>query len=116
MPTLRHVNRCAVRIVPKEPYRAWAASLPGDSNPTDDVGNEQTIYLLPDCDDDPAFERAMKRLYPIIFEYELMSWWTNEDDWPDQRDYKTFRAWFDIQFSSEVIDLGGKALMSEDLG
>ncbi|MGR3178308.1 MAG: hypothetical protein ACUZ8E_09670 [Candidatus Anammoxibacter sp.] len=52
--------------------------------------------------------------YDLIFEEQLYSWWTNENDWPSNRDFNTFVEWFDCKFHSLVMDLVDEPLVNDD--
>jgi hypothetical protein len=39
-----------------------------------------------------------------LFAIELAAWDVQEDDWPEPRDAATFRAWFDVELHSVVLD------------
>jgi len=64
-----------------------------------------SAYLIPEWEDDQQRDRVIKRVYLGIFEDQLAGWWTIEKDWPQKRDLKTFKAWFDLRFHSIVEDL-----------
>jgi hypothetical protein len=36
---------------------------------------------------------------------ELNDWYTDQLKWPENRTYKMFTDWFDIEFCSMVLDL-----------
>ena len=40
----------------------------------------------------------MKKQYAIIFESELNGMWTDANDWPKDRSYKIFKAWFELAY------------------
>lgn len=49
----------------------------------------------------------------MIFEDQLVDWWTMNEDWPKKRDLPTFKKWFDLQFHSVVEDLVDDELVDE---
>jgi hypothetical protein len=49
----------------------------------------------------------------IIFEEELNAWHRLEEDWPQERDFTLFQAWFEIEIHSLVLDLKGGWLWTE---
>ena len=51
---------------------------------------------------------------PFIFEEELYDWWRDQDAWPQKRNLKTFKEWFDVDFYCTVFDLVEKPLMKFD--
>ena len=110
---MRIVNRSACMVKPKQPYVDWANSLDEQEIAPDTLSGEHRVYLLPEWDDAPQFQRWLRKNYLTIFENELQAMWQDETDWPAIRDYKTFRAWFDIEYGSEVFDLSGRPLEAE---
>lgn len=111
---MRMVNRNAIMVKPKQPYWEWANSLDDQPLLPETMSSEHPVYLLPECHNDAQFQLWLKKNYLTIFENELIAMWQNEDDWPAVRDYKTFRTWFDIEYGSEVFDLGKQSLEVED--
>jgi len=113
---MKMLNRNAVIVKPRQPYRDWIASLEG-SHP-DDYDKEDTefpVYLLPETWNMLDFQRILKRYFPIIFAQELYGWARNEEDWPRRRGWRTLCAWFEVEFGSEVLDLVDGPLWVEDL-
>ena len=59
---------------------------------------------------DKQLEEIIKDMYYVIFEIELASWVTDNTQWPENRDYTTFKQWFDIEPHSTIFDM-----MDEDI-
>src|SRR5438105_4177409 len=112
---MQMMNRNAIMVKPKQPYWDWANGLEDEPALPETMSSEHPVYLLPECDNDSQFQRWLKKNYLTIFENELQSWWQDEDDWPAVRDYNTFRAWFDIEYGSEVFDLDHSLLILEEM-
>ncbi|MHC1698751.1 MAG: hypothetical protein AB9919_11970 [Geobacteraceae bacterium] len=108
------VNRGLVIATAKEPFREWLRSLP---DPTDvsleEINEDCTAYLIPEFEDDAQRDRVLKKFFILIFEDQLAGWWTREEDWPQKRDVRTFRKWFDLQFHAVVEDLVDGVLFDE---
>ena len=47
----------------------------------------------------------VRRSHCFIFELELWGWITAEELWPQKRNWRMFKEWFDIEINSEVFDL-----------
>lgn len=105
---MNSINRQVAIIKPKEPYVEWINSLPGNVEPfsIESLREDCTAYLLPNFDDDDESLKYLKKIYRKIFEIELASWSTDENSWPNSRDYNIFTKWFSIEFHSEVFDFG----------
>ena len=111
----RMIDRNIAVIKPKQPFLDWLRSQPDwDLDLTlEQLHEECTVVLTPDF---PYIEDARKyveSLYEMLFEIELDSWYTDPSWWPDNRNLKTFRKWFDIEIHSMVIDFWGKPLKRE---
>jgi hypothetical protein len=76
-------NRSAITVTPKKPFVDW--------------NNKLTPEMY----------------FKQIFEEELEAMWTDEEDWPQKRDFNTFCEWFDFEISDWVMDLSKKPLHSE---
>ena len=106
------INRAVLIVKPKRTYIDWANSLDGPEFGAVAI-KDATTYLVPDVEGGDAEEKIIRRYFKIIFDQELSSWWTNEDDWPQNRDLKTFREWFHAEFHFLVLDLCNTPLVSE---
>jgi hypothetical protein len=108
------VNRGLVLLSAKEPFREWLLSLPDPSDVSlDELNEDRTAYLIPEFEDDKQRDTILRKFFGIIFEEQLAGWWTREEDWPRNRDLRTFRKWFDLQFHSIVEDLVDDILFDE---
>ncbi len=98
------INRGAMILRPAKPFLEWAATL-DDSGIVPDVEGEQTVYLVPEWEDDKGQERVLKRVFAELFERELGGWHTDESKWPRVRGLREFRKWFHIEMHSLIEDL-----------
>ena len=100
------VNRGLVIVHAKEPFLEWLKTLPDPCDMTlTEINEDNTAYLIPEYEDDGQRDRVLKKFYDMIFQDQLAGWWTREEDWPQKRDLRTFKKWFDLQFHSVVEDL-----------
>jgi len=107
------LNRGVVIVRPKQPFLDWAAGL-DDSGIVPDPHGEQTVYLIPSYEDDEAAWELLERVHPGIFENELHRWHTDEAAWPRDRDFATFKEWFEVELHSVVEDLCDFEIVDED--
>src|SRR5690349_8148625 len=98
------INRGALIARPKQRFLDWAASL-DDSGILPNVEGQQTVYLIPEWNDENDNEAIIDEFFADLFENALWAWHTDESAWPTNRDLKTFRDWFKIEFHSIVKDL-----------
>src|SRR5882672_8997591 len=100
------IDRIAIVVKPKEPYRAWARSLeqdsPIDEMPASDLG---AVYLV-QVSDAYKPEKVLRQHFAAIFDEQLESWRRDTATWPKDRSFWTFREWFDVDLIDMVFDLG----------
>lgn len=100
------INRCAVTVRAKQPFLDWLEGLPDMLDMTlEEVNEDPSVYLLPEVDDLADQEDLLAGFYDLIFEEELVGWWTEEDDWPQVRTLGLFMEWFEVEFHSMIVDL-----------
>jgi len=111
------INRSAIVVVPKQPVLDWLHSVdPTSSDLTlDDLSDEPTIYLLPECEDEEGLRTCLEKVFAEIFEEEIDGWHRNRTVWPANRTFDTFCKWFDCVFHSMVVDLCDKPPSHERL-
>jgi hypothetical protein len=113
-PRMYTINRAIAIIKPKQPYLDWTRTLPDPSDVSlDELRRDCTAVLLPDVADDTEVDVYLRSIYEELFTIELAAWDTNEDDWPQARDYATFRIWFDIEVHSLILDAAKTPLRRE---
>ena len=113
---MKEVNRSLVVVKPRQPYVDWANSFMDDDEAQNIASfhRDCNVYLIDEIEEDGDEERNLKKIYRRIFEEELYAWMTDENVWPEKRDYPTFRTWFDVTFHSLVFDLGNNRLQTEE--
>ncbi len=102
----RWINRAAIVVRPRRPYIEWASRL-DDEEPehASDLEKRISIYLVsedPECKEETA---PLEHYFKTIFETELVTWWTDKADWPEERTLEMFLRWFDVTRESVVTDL-----------
>jgi hypothetical protein len=107
------INRSALIVRPKKPYLDWAAGL-NDAGVTDDLDGDETVYLIPEIEDEIEMKRVLTKVFSEIFEQELMAWHTDESAWPQMRSLAMFRQWFELEFHGIVVDLGNEAISNDE--
>jgi len=107
------LNRAVLIVRPKQPFLDWAAQL-DDSGLVPNVEGEQTVYLVPEFDDDDGAQKVLDRVFAEVFERELFGWHTDESAWPRKRTLAMFREWFEVEFHSVVEDLCEGELIDDE--
>ena len=115
MDTLPLVNRCAIAITPNPPFWEWVNQLIPETSGTP-ISNKEfgdTVYLLPDYEDEDDIIQAMKKYvkknYAAIFLNELEAWSFDPDTYP-VINYELFEQWFSISYHTMIFDLLTKPL------
>lgn len=107
------LNRAVLIVRPKQPFLDWAAQL-DDSGLVPEVTGEQTVYLVPEFEDDAEVQHVLKRIFAEVFERELFGWHTDETAWPKHRTFAMFRQWFQIELHSVVEDLCDSEIIDDE--
>ena len=100
---MQTVNRMAAVVTPKRPYFEWSHSVLGEE--TNQCGPDEfrTVFLIPERDDS---EQALRAVFADIFDEMLLSSVNAPELWPEKRDLRTFRKWFDVQLVEMAHDAG----------
>ena len=80
-----------------------------------DLGDDPSIYLLPERDFEPDLEECLKEVCEEIFAEQLNGWYRAEELWPGDRGFGIFQLWFDWRFHSVLVDVAKEPLIVEDL-
>ena len=107
------LNRAVLVVRPKQPFLDWAAQL-DDSGLVPNVEGEQTVYLIPQFEDDDEGQKVLHRVFAEVFERELFGWHTDEAAWPRKRNLALFRKWFTVELHSVVEDLCDFELVDDE--
>ena len=114
---MESIKRAAVVIKPKQLFVDWMNSIFSDEKYTlDKLIRDNLTFLIPTFDNPDDTIKYLKKTFHKIFDWELNGWWTDRDDWPENRNWKMFQEWFDIEIGSEVFDLVGSPIEIEMLG
>lgn len=94
-----YINRSAIIIKPRQPFIDWCTSLYPEN--LEDVKETRT-YLISEDIEDVDFWLAKK--FDKLFTFELESLHHNKKEWPQKRNYKMFKEWFQIDISRMIYD------------
>lgn len=93
------INRSAIIIKPLQPFIEWCSNLYPDD--LEDIKGTNTYLISEEIEDVEAW---LKKKFDKIFSFELESWHLNKKEWPQKRNYKMFKEWFEIEISTLVYD------------
>jgi hypothetical protein len=108
------LNRAVLIVRPKQAFLDWAAHL-DDSGLVPNVEGEQSVYLVPEFEDDDEAAKVLRQVFAEVFERELFGWHTDESGWPQKRTLALFRKWFEIELHSVVADLCDYELVDDEI-
>lgn len=112
---MRLINRSVAVTRPREPYIRWAMSIDDDAEESEAFLREQfSVYLVPPDPGQRQESAPMESWFGEVFEHELESWYLDTEKWPQKRDLRTFKEWFDVSISSVVVDLGKGPIEHEE--
>ncbi|MBJ7880022.1 hypothetical protein [Gelidibacter salicanalis] len=94
------INRSAIILKPLQPFFDWCSNLYPDE--IDDM-KETNMYLI--SEDIEDVEGWLKKKFDKLFMLELEAWHTNKKEWPQKRNYKMFKQWFQVDISTMIFDL-----------
>jgi hypothetical protein len=98
------INRSAISLKPLQPFIDWHNNIYPDSKINASDFNEVNIYLINNTYYEDV-EAHLKKKFDNYFMRELEGWHTNKKEWPQKRNYKMFKNWFQINISTAVLDL-----------
>jgi len=90
----------------RKPFADWVQGLEGSPagwtmRPID----RYQAVLTPELPTQAAADAWLQQNYPEIFVRQLEAWTEDESEWPADRSFDTFLAWFDVMFAPSVDDM-----------
>ena len=110
------LNRTAIVVKPGQPFLDWLHRADPTSGglSLEDLQREQTVYLLPECENEEEVRECLKEMCGQILEEQLDGWYRVPPSWPSRRDMDVFDCWFEWSFHSVVVDLSDDPLLREE--
>jgi hypothetical protein len=105
------VNRIAAVVTPKGPFFDWSKSVLGEEAIKYGPGEFRTVFLIAEQDD---IDRALRVVFAGIFDEMLLASVSAPELWPENRDFKKFRRWFDVELVEIVFDAGQGDLLIDE--
>lgn len=102
--TYQLTGRQALIVRPREPFRQWLHAV---------IRDQSLIPAQIDCDiyltdrhlEPHQVQPWLEEHYDRIFTTELSEWYTDDAEWPQQRDYLLFREWFEVEVVEMVYEI-----------
>jgi len=108
------LNRGLVILRPRQPFVDWVREAdPGDPVPEEVVRESVSAFLIPDFDMTADSHAWIRENFELLFEIQLNEWYTDPAMWPSERDWETYREWFDVELIEVAWDLIDAPLSSD---
>ena len=112
------VNRGAVILRYKAPFIKWIKDVDPSENSSEitmsNANEDRTVYLITDADAEDV-QGWIRENHVSLFESELEGWYTDDTLWPENRDYKTFKEWFEVECHSVIMDTVGGEINDDEI-
>lgn len=109
------INRSAVVVKLRQPYRGWARPSAGALDPAfGGAAGFGSVYLFPEFEDQEQGEALLREAYGAIFESQLLAWGLDESVWPKERDWQTFHEWFEVELHGDVYEMVDEEVVNDD--
>ncbi|MEY2829014.1 MAG: hypothetical protein RIQ33_872 [Bacteroidota bacterium] len=100
-----YINRSAIIIKPLQPFIDWCSNLYPEE--LEYIKKTRTYLISEDIEDVDSW---IAKKFDKLFTFELASWHENKKEWPQKRNYKMFKEWFQIDISILVYDFEKNAI------
>lgn len=94
-----YINRCAIVLKPMQPFIDWCSNLYPEE--IDDIQKTRTYLISEEIEE---IDLWLSKKFDKLFSFELESWSPNKKGWPQKRNYKMFKEWFQIDISTMIYD------------
>ncbi|MCG1036381.1 hypothetical protein [Polaribacter sargassicola] len=108
-----YINRSAITIKPLQPFIDWHNTLYPTSKIDASEFKDINIYLINNTSH-KDIETHLKKKFDNYFMRELEDWHTDKKAWPQRRNYKMFKNWFEVNISTAVFDLENTPVSKSD--
>jgi hypothetical protein len=108
-----YINRSAISLKPLQPFIDWHNAIyPTTSIEASDLNDINTYLINSNSYED--IEVHLKKKFDKYFMMELEGWHTNKKEWPQRRNYKMFKNWFEVNICTAVFDLEKTPVRKDD--
>jgi len=110
------LGRCAVIVMPMEPFIEWLKTQSEWVDADDPQLNEPSVYLTSHPLDDIVLVAEWEESEALeVFKRELERWVPDRRSWPELS-LERFYEWFCIDYVTHVHDIGGELMLDCDPG
>jgi hypothetical protein len=98
-------NRGVIQIVPKQLFADWFNYAYNDGVNYFYHNLEPISFLIEDFETRKEFDYWLEGNYQLLFEIRLNYVCLDKSQWPENRTFPVFLSWFEIYYSSMILDL-----------
>ncbi len=106
-----YINRYAVIMKPRQPFLYWLENLGLVDDYEEDFIKGSKIYLISDEIQD--LEQWLRKKYDRFFTLELGTFHNNKKEWPQKRNYKMFKEWFQVDITISIYDVEKRPVLKD---
>ena len=108
------LNRGVLVVRPRQPFVDWVCSFEDDGPvDPDDARDSVNSFLVPEFDDPEETLAWVQAHIETVFEIMLNDWVMDSAEWPEDRGWDAFEAWFDFEYIDLAWDLVDEPLSSD---
>lgn len=98
------INRLGFVVKPQKPFFDWLKYFYPEMDFSSPI-KDYNFYLIREMDSNEEAMEWLEDNFDQIFSNELLDWNTNESIWPQNRTWKVFKEWFDVDICSMILDM-----------
>lgn len=103
---MKKLNRSILVLKPTTLFFDWFSQLPNpeyEGLDLKDLQEDSTAVMVPFFFETDEIFEYFETVYSEFFEAELSLWCDDENDWPQDRSFETFKKWFDLELHTGVF-------------
>lgn len=112
------LNRSALILRYRQPFIDWINAVDPSAEShilsLDEVNEEHTVYLV-EVEGEEELAAWLESNHEVLFEQELIGWYTDPALWPRDRSLDTLKKWCRFELHTVVVDTVGSALEDDGL-
>ena len=109
------INRGLIILLPRKSAFDWIQRVDPDQTKLtlDDIRQDCDSLLVPlgEVQDLEGARTWVYENWEMFLEEFLTDWNDDESTWPEERNLKLFKAWFDLHYSSQVWDFANEPMI-----
>lgn len=102
------INRSVLIVRPRQPLYDWLKTLAPEAPELEELPpdhDDADVFLIPDFLLSEQAEEWLKENVSYFSSMLFSQWWEEEEQWPSNRDWKTFNKYFSYNIQTQVRDV-----------